>query len=161
VRVRGGNRPLLPFRQEFLLSAEAARIIETGAKENVRPGVARPWRLRVRKWVNVLKHALISADRNHMSAFAAGLSYYFVLSSFPALIAMSAVVSFVSLPDLFSPMLAVMSRVVPTDSMGTVNRSELKMASGQLLKTAPERESRSSINSSGHKQPLHNFPGSA
>ena len=55
-------------------------------------------------------------------AFAAGLSYYFVLSLFPALIAMSAVVGFLPVPDLFNQILTLMARFVPADSMGVVRQ---------------------------------------
>jgi membrane protein len=55
-------------------------------------------------------------------AFAAGLSYYFVLSLFPALIALSAVVGYLPAPDLFNQILALMARFVPADSMGVVRQ---------------------------------------
>jgi membrane protein len=78
--------------------------------------------MRVRKWGSVLKNAVLDAERNHTMAFAAGLSYYFVLSLFPALIAMSAVVGFLPVPDLFSQILSLMGRFVPADSMGVVRQ---------------------------------------
>ena len=60
--------------------------------------------------------------RNHTLQMAAALSYYFVLSLFPALIFLSAVVAFLPLPDLFNQTLAVMARFLPPDSMGLVRR---------------------------------------
>jgi membrane protein len=77
-------------------------------------------RMRVRRWPSVLKSAIVDAQQNHTMVFAAGLSYYFVLSLFPALIATSVVVSLLPGPDLFNQMLAQMSRIVPADSMGVV-----------------------------------------
>ena len=53
---------------------------------------------------------------------AAALSYYFVLSLFPALIFLSAVVAFLPVPDLFGQALTTMSRFLPPDSMGLVRR---------------------------------------
>jgi membrane protein len=53
---------------------------------------------------------------------AAALSYYFVLSLFPALIFLSAVVAFLPVPDLFGQALGVMGRFLPPDSMGLVRR---------------------------------------
>jgi membrane protein len=53
---------------------------------------------------------------------AAALSYYFVLSLFPALIFLSAVVAFLPLPDLFNQALGIMARFLPPDSMGLVRR---------------------------------------
>ena len=48
---------------------------------------------------------------------AAALSYYFVLSLFPALIFLSAVVAFLPVPDLFGQVLSVMARFLPPDSV--------------------------------------------
>lgn len=58
--------------------------------------------------------------RNHTMALAAGLSYYFVLSLFPALILAASIVSFLPVPNLFDRILAAMQSVVPADSMGLV-----------------------------------------
>jgi membrane protein len=55
-------------------------------------------------------------------AFAAGLSYYFVLSFFPALIALSAIVGFLPVPDLFNHIVELMAQHVPADSMGVVRQ---------------------------------------
>jgi membrane protein len=60
--------------------------------------------------------------RNHTMQMAAALSYYFVLSFFPALIFLSAVVAYLPLPDLFNQALSMMSRFLPQDSMGLVRR---------------------------------------
>jgi len=73
-----------------------------------------------------IKHALSRTYgdvlRNHTMQMAAALSYYFVLSLFPALIFLSAVVAFLPLPDLFNQALAMMARFLPSDSMGLVRR---------------------------------------
>src|SRR5437870_7906760 len=73
-----------------------------------------------------LKHALVRtyADvvEGHAMQMAAALSYYFVLSLFPALIFLSAVVAYLPVPDLFNQALALMSRFLPADSMGLVRR---------------------------------------
>src|SRR5712672_3512243 len=60
--------------------------------------------------------------RNHTLQMAAALAYYFVLSFFPALIFLSAVVAFLPVPDLFNEALALMARFLPADSMGLVRR---------------------------------------
>jgi membrane protein len=78
--------------------------------------------MRVGKWVSILKNAVADVGRNHTMAFAAGLSYYFVLSLFPALIAMATVVGLLPVPDLFHQILTLMSRYVPADSMGVVRQ---------------------------------------
>jgi membrane protein len=78
--------------------------------------------MRKAQWVSVIKNAVVDAERNHTMAFAAGLSYYFLLSLFPALIALSAVVGFLPVPDLVSQLLASVAQFVPPDSMGVVRR---------------------------------------
>jgi membrane protein len=73
-----------------------------------------------------LKHALVETyedvPRNHTLQMAAALSYYFVVSFFPALILLSAVVAYLPVPDLFNQALSVMTRLLPPDSMGMVRR---------------------------------------
>jgi membrane protein len=61
-------------------------------------------------------------DRNHTFQMAAALSYYFVLSVFPALILLSAVVAYLPLPDLFGQALNLVGQFLPPDSMGLVRR---------------------------------------
>jgi len=73
-----------------------------------------------------IKSALISTYgdmvRNHTLQMAAALSYYFVLSLFPALIFLSAVVAYLPVPDLFNQALALLARFLPGDAMGLVQR---------------------------------------
>lgn len=78
--------------------------------------------MRVGKWGDVFRGAMTDVGQNHTMAFAAGLSYYFVLSLFPALIALSSVVGYLPVPDLFNQTLALMARFVPSDSMGVVRQ---------------------------------------
>jgi len=59
---------------------------------------------------------------NHTLQMAAALSYYFVMSLFPALIFLSAFVAYLPVPDLFNQALSLMSRFVPLDSMGVVRK---------------------------------------
>lgn len=58
--------------------------------------------------------------RHHMLQVSAALSYYFVLSVFPGLIFLSAVVGFISLPDLFNHVLLLMGRLLPPETMKMV-----------------------------------------
>ena len=71
-----------------------------------------------------VKHAVqttyVSVRRKHMSQLAAGLSYYFVLSLFPFLIAFAAAVALLPIPNLFDQIIELMARFVPSDSMGLV-----------------------------------------
>src|ERR1700730_17561966 len=73
-----------------------------------------------------IKHALVQTYGDllptHTLQMAAALAYYFVLSLFPALIFLSAVVAFLPLPDLFNQALGMMARFLPPDSMGLVRR---------------------------------------
>jgi membrane protein len=61
-------------------------------------------------------------DRNHTLQMAAAMAYYFVLSLFPSLILLSAVVAYLPVPDLFNQAINLMSRFVPPDSMGLVKK---------------------------------------
>jgi membrane protein len=54
---------------------------------------------------------------HHTLQVAAALSYYLVLSVFPALIALSAVMTLIPFPDLFTRVLDLMSRLLPEDTM--------------------------------------------
>ena len=73
-----------------------------------------------------LKDALLrtyaDVGRNHTLQMAAALSYYFVLSLFPALIFLSAAVAYLPVPDLFDQSWALMARFLPPDTMGLVRR---------------------------------------
>ena len=60
--------------------------------------------------------------RNYTSHMAAALSYYFALSLFPALILLSAIVAYLPVPNLFDHALGFMAHLVPSDSMGLVER---------------------------------------
>jgi len=67
-------------------------------------------------------HTYTDVDKNHTLQMAAALSYYFVLSLFPALIFLSAVVAYLPVPDLFNQALSFMARFVPADSMGVIKK---------------------------------------
>src|ERR1700734_1205081 len=56
----------------------------------------------------------------HLFVFAAGLSYYFVLSLFPLLVSMSSLLGYVPIPHLFEGLLSVMAKLVPGDGMSLV-----------------------------------------
>src|ERR1700731_3734611 len=58
----------------------------------------------------------------HLFVFAAGLSYYFVLSLFPLLVSMAALLWYVPIPHLFEGLLSVMARLVPGDGMSLVRK---------------------------------------
>jgi membrane protein len=67
-------------------------------------------------------HAYNNLDNHHDLAIAAGLSYYFLLALFPALIFAAAVLPYMPIPDLFNRILDTMSRVAPQDSMAMVRK---------------------------------------
>ncbi len=76
-------------------------------------------------WANVklvVRNAIHDIMQNHTMAMAAGLSYYFVLSLFPLLILLAAIVAYLPIPNLFETVLGAMARVVPPDSMGLVRK---------------------------------------
>lgn len=73
-------------------------------------------------WWNVIKRVVSDVNNNHDFSFAAALSYYFVLSLFPALIAFAAILSLLPVPDLFQNIVNVAGKAVPAQSMGLVNQ---------------------------------------
>lgn len=73
-----------------------------------------------KQWKGVFKRATNDVMNHHTMAFAAGLSYYFMMGLFPALIALAAVVAYLPIPNLFESILQFMSSFVPQDSMGLV-----------------------------------------
>jgi membrane protein len=62
-------------------------------------------------------------QKNHTLAIAAGLSYYFLLSLFPAMIFAAAVLGYLPLPHLFDQLLYGLSKVMPADSMTVVRKT--------------------------------------
>jgi len=82
------------------------------------PGTARAETLKYALLVETYRNVL----RHHTLQMAAALSYYFVLSLFPGLIFLSAVLAYLPVPDLFNHTLALMARFLPADTMGLVGR---------------------------------------
>ena len=56
----------------------------------------------------------------HLFVFAAGLSYYFVLSLFPLLVSMASLLGYAPIPHLFDGLLGLMAKLVPGDGMSLV-----------------------------------------
>jgi membrane protein len=75
---------------------------------------------------NIVKHALLqtydNVVRNHVLFMAAALSYYFVLSLFPTLILLSAIVAYFPTSNLFNQTYPFMARLLPSESRGLINR---------------------------------------
>jgi membrane protein len=78
--------------------------------------------MRLRDLRDALVRTYDDVGSNHTLQMAAALSYYFVMSLFPALIFLSAVVAFLPVPDLFNRALDFITRFVPPDSMGVVRK---------------------------------------
>jgi membrane protein len=74
-------------------------------------------------WLTI-KRSLITIYNDvydeHLFVFAAGLSYYFVLSLFPLLVSMASLLGYVPIPHLFDGLLSLMARLVPGDGMTLV-----------------------------------------
>jgi membrane protein len=74
-------------------------------------------------WLTV-KRSLVTIYNDiydeHLFVFAAGLSYYFVLSLFPLLVSMAALLGYVPIPHLFEGLLSLMAKLVPGDGMSLV-----------------------------------------
>jgi membrane protein len=67
-----------------------------------------------------IARAFNDAIKNQTFQAAAALSYYSILSIFPALILLSAVMAYIPLPNFFRDALAAMARVVPGGTMPIV-----------------------------------------
>lgn len=88
------------------------------------------------EWQGVLIRTWRDLLDKHTQAFAAGLSYYFLMGLFPALVALAAVVGYLPIPNLFQEILNGMSKFVPPDSMGLVRsvvRDVITPHRGKLL----------------------------
>lgn len=64
----------------------------------------------------------VDVNANHTMAFAAGLSYYLLLSMFPLLIFLAAVLAYLPIPNLFNAILDLMARFVPGEAMTLVRQ---------------------------------------
>ena len=61
-------------------------------------------------------------EGHHTLQMAAALSYYFVMSLFPSLILLSAVLTFLPLPDLFHQSQGFLVRFIPADSASLIKK---------------------------------------
>ncbi len=78
--------------------------------------------MRARQIEIAFRSAYEDVDRNHTLQMAAALSYYFVISLFPALIFLSGVVAYIPIPNLFDQALHLIGQFLPSDEMGLVKR---------------------------------------
>ena len=71
---------------------------------------------------DALWRTIEDVNGKHTLQMAAALSYYFVLSIFPALILLSAIVAYLPVANLFDQAVSLMSGLVPPDSMELVRK---------------------------------------
>lgn len=76
--------------------------------------------MRLQRFKTAVEKTFADVDRNHTLYMAAALSYYFILSLFPALIFLSGIVAYIPIPNLFNQALQLMSHFVPADGMALV-----------------------------------------
>jgi membrane protein len=80
--------------------------------------------LRVKKVWSTIRWSLITIYDDvydeHLFVFAAGLSYYFMLSLFPLLVFLASLLGYVPIPHLFEGLLSLMATLVPGDGMSLV-----------------------------------------
>lgn len=88
--------------------------------ENVESGRSVPGLLRRTLHWDLWLRIFDNVDRKHLWPMAAALSFYFLLSLFPALILLSAVVAFLPGHALFDQAVNRLTLVLPRDSMQTV-----------------------------------------
>jgi membrane protein len=75
-----------------------------------------------RKWMRIAVHCVQNVEEHRILAFSAAQSFYLVLSFFPALVALSAMVAYLPVPDLFNTIVSAMAEVMPPESMHLVRR---------------------------------------
>lgn len=83
------------------------------------------WHLRFVTWETLEDVALRTVkdvDRHHTLQMAAALSYYFVLSLFPALILLSSGLAFLPTSGVMNPLLGMLSKVLPPDTISLMNQ---------------------------------------
>ena len=78
--------------------------------------------MRLQQLKTALTKTYDDVDRNHTLQMAAALSYYFVISLFPALILLSGIVAYIPIPNLFDQALRLIGQFLPADEMGLVKR---------------------------------------
>ena len=74
--------------------------------------------MRLLHFKNAAVNVVRDMEKNHTMAFAAALSYYFVVALFPFLIFLSAVVAYLPVPDFFSQVMGLIAHFVPAANMG-------------------------------------------
>src|SRR6266404_109932 len=99
-----------------------ARATHSTARHDRRGGHLTDMSMRWSELQAAITHTYDDIQDNHTLQMAAALSYYFVISLFPGLIFLSAVVAYLPVPDLFDQALTLMSRFVPAESMGLVRK---------------------------------------
>jgi membrane protein len=86
--------------------------------------------LRVQSWNSVQKEGVHlwavlrdtynDFDQHNSMTYAGSLAFFFLLSVFPLMIFLAALLAFIPIPNLFEQSLQIMSKVVPPDAMGVV-----------------------------------------
>ena len=76
--------------------------------------------MRLHNYKNAAVNVIRDVEKNHTMAFAAALSYYFVLALFPFLIVLSTVIAYLPLPDYFNQAMGLVARVVPAANMASL-----------------------------------------
>jgi membrane protein len=79
--------------------------------------MARRRKLTLRGVRDALWRTVEAVSRKHTFQMAAAMAYYFVLALFPALVLLSAVVSYLPIHDLLAQVVNLVGGVVPADSM--------------------------------------------
>src|SRR5215469_1706347 len=69
-----------------------------------------------------VKATVKDLERHHTLQMSAALAYYYFLALFPAFIFLSAVVTYIPIPNLFDQALYLVGQIVPGDSMDLVRK---------------------------------------
>ena len=89
-----------------------------------RPTVVKPVRAHfsLQQARRIVLNCIRNIGEHHIFAFSAALSFYLILALFPALIALSAIVGSLPIPDLFNTVVNTMAMVMPPESKHLLQR---------------------------------------
>jgi len=115
-------RPKTKMRANDIIKSGLAILIVNRSPTGNQNLLAAPFVMNSGDVRRVLLQMYDDVGQNHTWNMAAALSYYFVLSLFPALVLLSAIVAYLPVPNLFAQALGFMALLVPSDSMGLIRR---------------------------------------
>ncbi|MFC3125277.1 YihY/virulence factor BrkB family protein [Pseudoroseomonas globiformis] len=91
----------------------------------------RPSQIPARGWWSILKRAVIEANNDRIMTEAAGITFYTLLSIFPAVTALVSLYGLVADPVVVGQHLALLAGFVPASGMALINEQLQRLTTGQ------------------------------